>query len=220
MNRGKLLVIDGTDGTGKATQTGLLAERLKTEGMPVKTVSFPRYDEPTGEPIKAYLSGKYGTAEEVGPYRASVLYAVDRWAASAKINAWLESGENVIADRYVMANIGHQGGKISDPTERAKFIDWLIGLEHGIFGIPKPDLNVILHVPPEISLGLMASRGRASDIHEQDEKHLLAAEESYRLAARQLPNTVIIECVRDKILLTRERIHALVWEHVAKTLEN
>jgi dTMP kinase len=185
----------------------------------VSTVSFPRYGEPSAAPITEYLQGRYGSAEEVGPYRASILYAVDRWAASLDIRRRLEAGEHVIADRYVLANIGHQGGKITDLHEREKFIAWVIDLEHGTFGIPKPDLNLILHVPADITLGLMAGRGGADDIHERDVGHLRAAENSYLLAAKRLPDTVIIECVRQKIMLPRERVHELVWQQVSKVLD-
>jgi dTMP kinase len=218
LGRGKLLVIDGTDGTGEATQTDLLIKRLLAEGYRVRTISFPRYDAPTGGPIKEYLSGAYGTAEEVGPYRASILYAADRWAASRMISDWLNAGEQVVADRYVLANIGHQGGKIADPDERDRFIKWLIDLEFGLFGIPSPDLNVILHVPPKISIDLIEGRGRQADIHERDENHLRAAEHSYLRAAERLPATVLIECVKDGLLLSRETIHELIWEEVSKML--
>jgi dTMP kinase len=214
MGKGKFLVIDGTDGSGKATQTKLLVERLRRAGCPVRTVSFPRYGMPSTVPIENYLAGKFGTAAEVGPYRASTLYADDRKAAAPDITGWLESGEHVIADRYVMANIGHQGGKITDPDERRRFIDWLIDLEYVENAIPRPDLNVILHVPPELTLSLMADRP-SRDIHEQDLSHLRAAEASYLLAAAQIPGTILIECAPHGEILSREAIHELIWAKVA-----
>ncbi|HDH07740.1 MAG TPA: thymidylate kinase, partial [Candidatus Moranbacteria bacterium] len=146
MKIGKFIVIDGTDGSGKATQTKLLVERLKNDGHDVEIADFPQYGKKSAGLIEKYLNGKYGSAEEVGPYRASIFYACDRYDASFKIRKAVEEGKIVISNRYVTANMGHQGGKIKDPEERKKYFNWLYNLEYETFSIPRPDLNIILHV--------------------------------------------------------------------------
>ena len=145
MNQGKLIVIDGTDGCGKHTQTLLLKENLENKGYLVKTIDFPQYGLKSAGPTEEYLNGKYGSSEDVDAYQASVLYAVDRFDASFKIKKWLREGKFVICDRYVSANMGHQAGKIEDLEEREKFLDWLFNLEFNIFKIPKPDINIFLY---------------------------------------------------------------------------
>ncbi|MBI4778894.1 deoxynucleoside kinase, partial [Candidatus Falkowbacteria bacterium] len=145
-NQGKFIVIDGTDGSGKATQTQLLAQRLERVGLNVAIADFPQYNTKSAGPVEEYLSGKYGSPEEVGPYQASIFYACDRYDASFKIKTWLAEGKIVISNRYVTANMGHQGGKISNLLEKKHFFDWLYQLEYEIFNIPRPDLNIILHV--------------------------------------------------------------------------
>ncbi|MEK7097993.1 MAG: thymidylate kinase, partial [Patescibacteria group bacterium] len=133
--KGKFIVIDGTDGSGKTTQLGLLAERLKNLGHLVEIADFPQYNTKSAGLVEEYLSGKYGSADEVGPYRASIFYACDRYDASFKIRKWLEEGKIVISNRYVTANMGHQGGKIDGEKERKEYFDWLYNLEYETFSI-------------------------------------------------------------------------------------
>jgi len=212
-NKGKLIVIDGGDGTGKATQTELLIKRLQIMGMQVETMSFPRYEEPGSLLVRRYLAGEFGTAKEVGPKVASAFFAVDRWAASGQLRAWLDAGIHVVLNRYVAANMGHQGGKIDDPEKRAELFRWLHDLEHVQFGIPEPDLNIILHVDMERTLGLIDGRGAAKDIHEQDPDHLAAAERVYLEIAGLFPDKFrLVECMRDGELLSRADIHDLIWQ--------
>jgi len=217
-NRGAFIVIDGTDGSGKATQTKLLVERLKKEKKKVETISFPQYGQKSCGLVEEYLSGKYGSAGEVGPYRASVFYAVDRFDASQKIRCWLESGVIVVADRYVGSNMGHQGSKISDPAERMKFFEWEMHLEHEVFGIPRPDVNVVLHVPSAIAGELMKNRaskhGLKTDVHEADPRHLAAAEEAYLDMTKRFETFQLVECVENGTLLSPERVHEYVWQLV------
>lgn len=220
--RGVFIVIDGTDGSGKATQTKLLIDHMNMEGYPVETISFPQYKKKSCGPVEEYLSGAYGSAHEVGPYRSSILYAVDRFDASQTIRCWLESGKNVVADRYVGSNMGHQGSKISDPKERGKFFEWEMELEHEIFGIPRPDINVILHMPAEIAQELMHERdarggskhGLKKDIHESDPRHLKAAEAAYLDMAERFETFFLVECVVDGKLLPAKTIHERVWSLV------
>jgi len=219
---GKFIVIDGADGSGKATQTELLAQGLRRAGFNVETVDFPQYNTKSAGLVEEYLSGKYGSSLKVGPYRASIFYAVDRYDASLNIKRWLEQGKIVIANRYVTANLAHQGGKIVNLLERKHFFDWLIKLEYEIFEIPKPDLNIILHTPAEISRALISERqsrlGQPLDIHENDMRHLKQAENIYLEIARTFPDAVLIECAKGGQVLDRQAINNLIWREVEKII--
>jgi len=225
MNKGKFIVIDGTDGSGKATQVAILKERLAKEGHDFAAVDFPRYNEPSAYFVAQYLKGEYGTAEEVGPHRGSMFYAIDRFAAKAQMIKDLESGKILLANRYVSANMGHQASKISDPEERKIFLDWLYDLEYNIFGIPKPDINIILHVSAAVGQELVDQKGHRDyvggqkrDLHEGDIKHLSAAEATYLEIAKAYPDFVLIECMRDSQIMSREEIHELIWAKVKDLL--
>jgi dTMP kinase len=222
--KGKLIVIDGTDGSGKATQTELLVERLKKEGFSVATFDFPRYGERSAVLVEDYLNGKYGTADEVGPYRASIFYAVDRYAASSEMKRLLSEGTIVISNRYVSSNMGHQAGKISDLKERDRFLKWLDELEFGIFRIPKPDATILLYVLPTIGQKLVDKKGHREyvggvkrDIHEADINHLKNAAESYKYVANKF-NWDIIECAPKGEMLSKKEIHSMVREKIKKLL--
>lgn len=218
MTTGKFIVIDGTDGSGKATQTRLLHERLKTEGFDVVAFNFPQYGKKSAGLVENYLNGDYGTAEEVGPYRASIFFACDRYDASFSIKGELNAGKIVLTDRYVTANMGHQGGKLTDRYDRKEYFAWLENLEFVQFGIPKPDLNIILHVAPEIGQKLVGVRGNKQDIHETDLHHLKNAEQAYLEIAQIMPNMVLVECVRDNEIMSRETIAELIWQEVIKII--
>jgi len=216
--RGKLFVIDGGDGTGKTKQTQLLVERGVKEGKPFGTLSYPRYETKTGIVVKAYLNGEMGPPLDIPAEKASMLYAVDRWASFMEGDFKpLDEGVNMVANRYSGSNMGHQGSKIDDPAKRTAFFKWNDELEHEFFGIPRPDLNIVLHVPADISISLIDSRGNAKDGHENVE-HLRRAEATYLELARTFPGFVLIECVRDGKLLPPEEIHELVWAEVSKVL--
>jgi len=218
--KGIFIVIDGTDGSGKATQTNLLVERLKKEGYEVETADFPQYGQKSAALVEEYLNGKFGTAEEVGPYRASIFYAVDRYAASFKIQEWLKEGKIVVSNRYVSANMGHQAGKIKDLKERDKFLEWLDNLEYGLFGIPKPNINILLYMPPEMGQELVEKKGerdyiegKKKDIHEADINHLINAAEAYKYVAEKY-SWIVVDCAPDKKLKSREEIHGMIYEEI------
>jgi len=225
-NKGKFIVIDGTDGSGKTVQTKLLYDRLMSAGFSVEMADFPQYGQKSSGLIEEYLKGKYGTADEVGPYRASIFYAGDRYDASFKIKQWLDEGKVVISNRYLTANMGHQGGKIKNALERKNYFDWLYKLEYGLFGIPKPDLNIILHVPAEVAQKLAGHKderdnfgGIRQDIHEADLNHLKNAENVYLDIARSFPDFRLIECVWDNQLLSREAICDMIWHQAIKEID-
>ncbi len=219
---GKFIVLEGIDGSGKSTQAKLLIAQLKKEGHETAFIDFPQYGKKSAGLVEEYLNGKYGSAEEVGPYRASIFYACDRYDASFTIREWLAQGKIVIADRYVGSNIGHQGGKIKNRKERNKFLRWLYELEYELFGIPRPDFSFILKVPPKISRTLSGritdKRKKAKkklylgrkkrDIHEKDIKHLINTERSYLEAAQEFPKDFeVIKCFRGGKLLSPKTLH-------------
>ncbi len=214
------IVIDGSDSTGKGTQTKLLLNRLLKEGRAHETISFPQYNNKSAGPTEEYLSGKYGKAHEVGPKASSILYAVDRFDASFQIRDWLDQGKTVITDRYVTSNMGHQGGKITDHAEREKFFNWNDHLEHEVFGIPRPDICIILHVPTDTALKLQEGRGGwksdlKTDIHETDEQHLRDAEAAYLHLAQVYPNSHLISCDDKGELRSKEDIHNEIWQIIS-----
>ena len=221
---GKLIVIDGTDGSGKTTQLNLLKSRLENEGYSVMVADFPQYNQKSAGLVEEYLSGKYGQAGEVTPYQASIFYAVDRYDASEKIRDWLESGKIVLANRYTSANMGHQGGKIDNPLERKAFFNWLYDLEYKIFDIPRPDLSLILHVEAEISQKLAKERARTdwsgskADIHENNLEHLKSAEKVYLEIAESYPEFQLINCTKNGEILSRDEISLLVWLMVKRII--
>lgn len=218
-NTGKFFVIDGTDGSGKATQTKLLVGRLIESGRTVDTVAFPRYGKKSAGPTEEYLAGAYGDPTKIDPRVGSMFYAVDRFAASVDIRPWLEAGHVVVADRWVSSNMGHQGGKIADSDQRRAFLRWNDELEYGLFKIPRPDLTVILHVPAEIGQQLANQRDGQGDGHQKSLRHLQHAEATYlEIAGMDPARFKLVECVRDGRLLTREDIHDLVWRIVQPLL--
>ncbi len=218
--KGKLIVIDGIDGSGKATQVKLLAEKLKKLRVRVKTIDFPRYyDNFFGKLIGEYLSGSYGDFIQTDPRVASVLYAADRFESSRTIERWLAQGYVVIADRYVSANQIHQGGKIANSKERQTFLIWLDEMEYGVFKIPRPDLTIYLDVPFEVSQAWLKQKvakrrkkylkGR-KDVAEDNLLHLKNSRASALSLAKRNKNWVRIECCQRMVCLSPEQVHERV----------
>jgi dTMP kinase len=221
---GKLIVIEGTDGSGKETQSRRLLERLAEAGIPTAYFDFPRHGEKPAAMVDNYLNGKYGPAAEVGSKAASVFYAVDRYDASFEIRKNLEEGKIVICNRYVSANMGHQGGKIKDRTARKEYLGWLEDLEYNIFGIPKPDLVVLLYVPYLIGQELVRNKakrdyivGSNMDIHEADPSHLKDAAVAFLEVAKE-KGWKVIDCAKDGKILPIEEIHKMLWADVQELL--
>jgi dTMP kinase len=224
--RGTFIVIEGTDGSGKATQTKLLATALKKNGRKVQTIAFPQYGMPSAAPIEAYLRGEYGSLHELGPYRASILYAIDRVAARKKIMSWLAAGNVVIADRYMASNLAHQGAKIADLQSRRKFWDWDREFEFGLMGIPQPDCTLVLLVPPNVSQKLILMKQQRAylntkkrDIHEKDVRYQRLVANVYTDLARYDNNFKIINCAPEGHLLPIDNIHKLVMSSVQRCLK-
>ena len=223
--KGKLFVIDGTDGSGKQTQLNKLIERLEKEGIEYKKISFPRYDSPSSSLVKMYLAGEFGqNAKEISPYIASTFFAVDRYASyKLEFEEFYKNGGLVIADRYTTANMVHQAGKIDDKKEREKFLNWLVDLEYNIYGIPEPSETFFLNMPPEYALKLIEHRENKithkeqKDIHERDEKHII---DSYNAACDLVDkyNWYEVKCVKDGKIRTIEDIHEEIYSEINKHL--
>jgi len=218
--KGRLIAICGIDGSGKATQTALLARRAEAAGHAVRQISFPRYGEGFfAELIERYLRGEFAArATEVSPYLAALPYALDRWQAAPRLRAWLAEGCVVICNRYVPANMAHQGSKLPSETERRAFFQWVSELEYGVLELPRPDLQILLDVPPaqaaELVSGRRAAAGlaEAKDIHERDMGHLEATAGAYHEIARAgLGKWAVVGCVRRGVLLSPEEIAETVW---------
>ncbi|HHT9104690.1 MAG TPA: dTMP kinase [Candidatus Wujingus californicus] len=224
--QGKLIVITGIDGSGKTVQTKLIYERLLREKYAVVTTDFPQYGKTFfAEMVIKYLKGEYGSADSVSPYLAALLYAGDRWEAKEQINNWLREGKIIISNRYVCDNMAHQGGKIHAPEEKDKFIQWLDKLEHHIFGIPRPNLNILLHVPVEIAYKLIEKKapraylaGEKKDVHEKDINHLECAQQSFWEIAKTQRDWLIINCTENGVLLPEKVISDKIYLTVQKLL--
>lgn len=225
---GKLVALCGIDGSGKTTQTELLAAHAREAGCTVETISFPRYEEGFfGDVIRRYLRGEFAeSAGGVDPRLAALPYACDRWEAAGLLRRWLADGKLVICNRYVAANMAHQGAKIEDAAGRAEFYSWIDRMEYEVFGLPRPDLQVLLRVPPSVAAGLMRGRGSdarlpsADDIHESDAAYLEATARAYREAAELTPGPwAEVCCTEDRKMLPPERIAGAVWKHVEPILK-
>ncbi len=220
---GKLIVIEGTDGSGKSTQFRTLTEHLRADGQAFQKLVFPQYQEPSSALIRMYLGGEFGTnPADVNAYAASAFYAVDRYASYKKVwGKWYEAGGLVVSDRYTTSNAVHQASK--EPAERREaFLKWLYEFEYTQLGLPQPDLTIYLDVPTAYTQQLLRSREAATntqaDIHELDMNYLATCRETGRAAARYY-GWHIIECVRDGKMRSIEDIHQEVYALVKRCLE-
>ncbi len=224
--RGKIIVIEGTDCSGKETQTSLLVQRMRREGRKIERLSFPDYDSPTGKIVGGpYLGKKYicdgffpEGASNVDPKVASLYYAADRRYHRQQIIDLLDQGIDVVLDRYVESNMGHQGGKIFDKEERLKLYEDLANLEYGFLELPKPDLTIFLYVPYKKVAELKRGRVEPADQHESNPLHIRNAEHAY-LELAELHNYKKIDCVDKKGKLKDiEEVQEQVYEIVKKVL--
>lgn len=188
---GKLIVLEGLDGSGKATQAALLTEYLTQQGVPVKKITFPDYASDSSALVKMYLAGKFGThPDDVNAYAASAFYAVDRFA-SFKTNwgSFYQNGGVVVADRYTTSNAVHQCSKLPE-EEWPAYLDWLFTFEYQYMGIPAPDRVVYLQVDPAVSQRLMTGRYQGDeskkDIHEKDREYLARSRRAAEYCATRL----------------------------------
>ena len=219
---GKLIVIEGTDGSGKSTQFKLLTSRLEAENHRFQKLVFPQYAEPSSALIRMYLGGEFGTRpSDDNAYAASTFYAVDRYASYKKVwSDWYEQGGLIVSDRYTTSNAVHQASK--EPQEKqAAFLTWLYDLEYDKLGLPKPDLVIYLDVPTDFTEAMMRRReadtNTHADIHEQDMDYLATCRRTGKAAA-EFYGWTVIQCVKDDAMRSIEDIHEEIYRHVAKCL--
>lgn len=221
---GKLIVIEGTDGSGKSTQFKRLTDRLSAEGREFRKLVFPQYAEESSALIRMYLNGQFGDKpSDVNAYAASAFYAVDRYASYKKVwGEWYEKGGLVLSDRYTTSNAVHQASKEA-PEKQPEYLRWLYEFEYDRLGLPRPDLTIYLDVPTEYTEKLMrlreASTGTHADIHEKDMDYLATCRETGRAAA-EFYGWTVIRCVQDGTMRSIEDIHEEIYRHVAACLED
>ena len=220
---GKLIVIEGTDGSGKSTQFKLLTRRLEQENHSFRQLVFPQYSEPSSALIRMYLGGEFGASPaDVNAYAASAFYAVDRYASFKKVwGDWYNRGGLIVSDRYTTSNAVHQASKEPEDRQEA-FLHWLYDFEYSKLGLPAPDLVVYLDVPTDFTEAMMRRReadtNTHADIHEQDLAYLATCRRTGKMAADYYGWTVI-QCVREGKMRSIEDIHEEIYRHVAACLE-
>ncbi len=220
---GKLIVFEGTDGSGKSTQFARLCRHLEDDRVEFRRLVFPQYQEESSALIRMYLKGEFGSnPSDVNAYAASAFYAVDRFASYKKVwQTYYENGGLMLSDRYTTSNAVHQASK-EPPENRGPFLNWLYDFEYSKLGLPKPDLVIYLDVPTEHTEALMRRREAdthtTADIHEQDTAYLRTCRETGRQAARHYGWTVI-QCVRDGQMRPIEEIHTEIYALVKRCLE-
>ena len=197
-SRGKFIVLEGIDGSGKRTQLDLLARAFASRGVAFTEVGFPNYQGFFGKLVAQFLNGEFGALEAVDPHFSALLYAGDRLESKPAIESALAGGKAILADRYIGSNLAHQGARV--PREkREEFLAWLKRLEYEIYGLPAEDLVLYLRVPAAEAHRLVGQKGSRSyttkrhDIQEADLAHLEAASQVYDELSRQ-PNWARIEC--------------------------
>ena len=221
-----LIVLEGTDSSGKQTQAELLYEYLKSKGENVRKISFPDYESPSSALVKMYLSGEFGkSADSVSAYAASSFYAVDRYASYRRDwGGFLESGGTIVADRYTTSNMIHQCAKISDISEKEAFLEWVADFEYSKLGLPKPDKVIFLNMPPDAARRLM--QGRANkitgkeklDIHEADSDYMQKSYDNAVYVAKKCGwNTV--NCTHNGEIRTREDINQEITEIIGNGIQ-
>ena len=223
--KGKLIVIEGTDCSGKETQTKMLTKRLEKENIACVRLCFPNYDSPTGKIVGGpYLGKDYicdgwfpEGATNVDPKVSSLYYAADRKYNVKNIEELIDKGINVILDRYVYSNLAHQGGKLKDKEDRIKMYNWLDKLEFDLLELPQADIKIFLHMPYEVSCELKKNRDEKPDQHELSKEHLIMAEEAYKEIA-DIYSFKTIECSYNNLPRTIEEISDELYNHVLEKL--
>lgn len=218
---GRVIVIEGTDSSGKETQTKRLFERLERDGVKIKKLSFPNYESPACEPVKMYLAGAFGDkALDINPYPVSTMFAIDRYASyKMEWESFYKSEGVVVTDRYTTSNMVHQASKIEDKEKKEEYLNWLEDLEYKKMNIPVPDLVIFLNMPTEMAVKLMAERKNKitgeekKDIHEQDINYLKKSYENACEIARKY-EWKEIKCVDEGRLKTIEEIGEEVYSIV------
>lgn len=221
---GKLIIIEGSDASGKATQTSKLYDRLINEGLNVKKIEYPNYNSESSALVKMYLNGDFGDkAEDVNPYIASTFYAVDRYASYKKEwEDFYENGGIILADRYTTSNMIHQAAKMQG-EEKDKFLNWLYDYEFNMYKLPEPDCVIFLNMPPDFSEKLMKDRANKitgdskKDIHESNKEFLINSYNNALYIADKY-NWSKVDCTENNDIRTIDEIHEEVYRKVKSIL--
>lgn len=223
---GKLIIIEGSDGSGKATQTQKLYDRLEANKYNIKKVEFPNYKSESSALVKMYLRGDFGKhAADVDPYVCSTFFAVDRYASfKTEWEEFYNDGGIIICDRYTTSNMIHQASKM-EIEDRDKYLDWLNDLEFNLYKIPKPDCVIFLDVPVEMSQKLMKDRNNKitgesqKDIHESDFDYLKKSYENSLYIAKKY-DWQRVNCIKDDKMRTIDDIHEEIYSIVEDKILN
>lgn len=215
MKKGKLIVIEGGDGSGKTTQIGLLKKHLDSQGVPWEAISFPQYGKNKyADQVENYLDGKLGKLDEVDPYSIARFYAEDRKTSRDLIDGWLKSGKLVIANRYITSSKAHLGANLEE-VKREQFFKWVDDLEYKKNKMPKEDLTILLVVDPKVGQKNVLGKHNL-DIHEKNLKHLMNANKIYLDLAKSEKNWVIVNCMYNGKMRSRQDVH----KDIVKVMEN
>lgn len=221
--KGFFLVIDGTDGSGKATQIDLMKIALTNLKVSHEIIDFPRYEDNLyGKLVGRYLKGEFGGLDQVSPYLASLAYAGDRMLAEPLMKKWLQQNKLVISNRYVPSSKAHQSAKLPK-KEQASFMQWLDELEYRTNGIPREELVIFLYVPPQIGQKLVEQKesrsymgGKGKDIHESNLQYQIDSSKLYLQQAKKEKHWVVIKCTKKGQMRSREEIHAEIMQVLAQ----
>lgn len=212
---GKIIIIEGTDASGKSTQLNLICKRLEAMGKSFKKIAFPRYTEQSSALVRMYLNGDFGSEPgDVNAYAASTFFAVDRYASyKSDWKEYYENGGILLFDRYTTSNAIHQAAKLPE-EKREDFCRWLFDFEYNLMQLPAPDLVFFLDMPPEYAAKLLAAReGKVIDIHEKDDEY---RRECYKTAdsAAKLFSWERISCVDGGNIKSIEQIHSEIFARI------
>ena len=219
--KGKLIIIEGLDGSGKSTQIEILRKRAQPTGKQVRQIKFPNYAEDSSALVRAYLAGELGSLHEINAYAASVLYSVDRYATFRRhMKEDYDNGCIFLLDRYTTANMYHQTTKLPK-EEWDSFLDWLEDLEYGKMGLPKPDLVLYLDMKPQTAKKLMENRYHGDeskkDLHEADFSYLLSCRDAALYAAQRC-GWEVLSCCDGESPLPIDTISQMIWQKVEPLL--
>lgn len=222
---GKIVAIEGIDGSGKNVQSKLLTQKLNKFGLKTEFLSFPNYEDTFfGKEIGNFLDGSFGSIDTVHPKLAAILFAGDRWEKSNYIQNLVNQGTNVVCDRYMLSNIAHQSAKLEE-EEFESFSRWVEELEFKVFNVPKPDLNIFLDVPFEVTKELVLKKDKRiytdkkEDIHEKEYNYLKKVYTTYVKLLKK-GDWLVIKCVEEENLRSIESISEEMTEKVVNYLKS
>ena len=218
--RGKVIVIEGTDGSGKGTQVSSLIKRAYSEGIRFNSFDFPRYGTTTGRGVEDYLKGEFGDPVKLPPKLSAGFYALDRLAATPEIEFFLSRGIHTIMNRYIGSNLAHQGAKFKKLSNKVEFVKWCKNYEYGVLKIPKPDLFVCLNTPLEVSARSVVSRGREKDGHESNIDYQREVVKTYLWLANTQKDWRLVDSMDNDRRKSVDELTEEIWAFIKPVLRN